>query len=296
MNRKQRAAVILLAVLLVIIALAPGCLKQESSAPNPAEFKSGTLTIRGKGVEKTLEYQAEELKSIEEARASESYSTVNNVGTKSFFRGEGIKLSYLLQAAGIRESAQSILIMGADGYTAVFTREQLEEPRFCFPGLAEGSEEEAREVPVLLSWKTQEGSKDFDLAARGSLCLLLGQTGLNNVVVPAFVKDVVLIDVSTEQPGQWDAIIAIPDPGQIKAGTDIVLSHPDMDAVKIYYTTDGSVPNEKSSIYNPSTSYFKPEMNQPIAIDQDTVIKAVAIGFGRNNSPIAVFEYYDVQD
>ncbi len=295
MNGRIRFTKITIAVLLmVILALSAGCQnpKQENSLP---DFEPGTLTITGNGVEHPIKYKAEELKSLQEALASECYSNVNNVGTKNYCVGKGIQFSYLLKKAGIRDTAQTITIMGSDGYTAVFTREQLEEQRFYFPGLMEGSEEEAQEVPIILAWEYQEGTSDLSKAKSDGLCLLIGQTGLNDVVVPAYVKDVVLIEASTSEPGQWETVCASPAPGKVEEETDIVLSHPEQDYVKMYYTMDGSTPDAKSFLYNPSTSYFKPEMNRPIAIDQDVIIKAIAIGFGKRNSPVAVFEY-DVQE
>lgn len=44
-------------------------------------------------------------------------------------------------------------------------------------------------------------------------------------------------------------------------------------------------------VYNPSTTYFKPELNQAITVNQDVTIKAIAVGFGKDDSQVAVFEY-----
>lgn len=294
MNRPLKMTGLLAAALLIVfLTLSAGCLNKDQQSPgnNLSEFKPGTLTIRGDGTEHSVRYKVSELKNLQDALASGCYSTVNNVGTKSCWVGKGVQLSYLLKQSGIKDSAKIITVMGRDGYTAVFTREQLEEQRYYFPGLMEGSEEGAEEVPAILAWEYQERQTDLSKASNGPLCLLIGQTGLNNVVVPAYVKDVVLIEISISDPGQWDRVSVSPKPGKVQAGTDIILSHPEMDSVKIYYTLDGSTPNEKSLMYNPGTSYFKPELNHPIAIDRGVIIKAAAIGFGKRNSPAAEFQY-----
>ncbi len=298
MNKRLKLTKILFVLFLMSIFIySAGCLNQKpaDTGLNLLNFEPATLTIRGDGVEHPVHYTMDQLMSMSEALVGECYSTINNVGTKNYFVGKGVKLSYLLQKAGIRENAQTIKVMGYDGYTAVFTREQLEQPRYYYPGLMEGSEEEAKEVPAILAWEYQEGEQDLSKVRSGSLCLLLGQSTLNNVVVPAFVKDIVLIDISVAEAGQWDAVSAHPAAGKVEPGQDIALTHPEMDSVKIYYTIDGSTPDEKSFIYNPGTSYYKPELNRPIVIDQDMIIKAIAIGFGKENSPVVVFEY-DVKE
>jgi hypothetical protein len=290
MNKRLKLSLLALFVVSIFIH-SSGCWNQTNTGPKLQDFKPGTLTIRGDGVEDQVSYTMDQLMEMAEATVEECYSTLNNVGTKKYYVGKGIKLSYLLQKAGIREDAQSIKIIGFDGYTAVFTRQQLEQKRYYYPRLMEGSEEEAREVPAILAWEYMEGEQDLSKARSGKLCLLLGQSTLNNVVVPAYVKDIVLIEISVAEAGQWDMVSANPASGMVDPGQDIVLSHPEMDSVKIYYTMDGSTPDEKSLIYNPGTSYYKPELNRPITIEQDVIIKAIAIGFGKENSPVAVYEY-----
>jgi len=61
--------------------------------------------------------------------------------------------------------------------------------------------------------------------------------------------------------------------------------------VKIYYTLDGTVPDCNSLIYNPSTSYFQPELTLPITIDNTVTIKAIAIGYGKENSDVSTFQF-----
>jgi len=66
----------------------------------------------------------------------------------------------------------------------------------------------------------------------------------------------------------------------VLTGTEIILSCKD-EGAQIYYTIDGSEPLLTSSIYN-----------NPIIIQQDTVIKAIADKEGLDESPTVVYEYY----
>lgn len=295
MNRHMGLTrVLLVMVMFAGLSLLTGCHPQNANTDQGTDKTGSTpgyLTITGTGVRQQTSYTLEELKNMDEALVGESYSAVNNWPAPKFYVGKGIRLDYLLSKAGIEDGAQTIIVRAGDGYNITFTRQQLEEERFCYPNLLKGSEEGAREVPAILAWEYREGTSDLNKAVSGSLCLLLGQKGLNDAVTSAYVKNVVRIEVLDNPPGQWDAVQAEPASGTIKGGADISLSHPDQDRVKIYYTLDGSTPDEHSPVYNPSTSYFQPELIKPIRIDKSVTIKTIVIGFGKNNSPVAAFEY-----
>lgn len=286
---------LLVFLLIVGLSLLIGCHSQnpESNSHDTGQPEStpGLLTVTGTGVENQTKFTLTELKNMEDALASECYSTVNNWPSKKFFVGKGVKVSDLLKKAGIKNDAQTIIVWASDGYFATFTREQLDERRFYFPNLLEGSDEGAREVPAILAWEHREGSNDLSKAAGGKLCLLLGQKGLNDVVAPVYVKDVVTLEVLNSPPGQWSVVQAEPAPGKVKRGTEVVLSHSQLDQVKIYYTIDGSTPDEKSLVYNPSTTYFQPNLIKPITVDKSVIIKTRVIGFGKHNSQVATFAY-----
>lgn len=293
MNRQNRIIKRIIVILLVLgLSLGTGCYSQKQAGTSQEiDSRTDILTITGSGVEQETSFTISELKNLEDALVSACYSTVNNWPTKKFWVGKGIKVSYLLEKAGIKKGAQTVIVWAADGYNATFTRDQLEEKRYCFPNLKEDSEEGAVEVPAILAWEYWEGTDDLDKAASGNLRLLLGQAGLNDATAPVYVKDVVKIEVLTGAPGQWEAVQAKPVPGKVKPGTRIVLAHPEQDRVKIYYTIDGTTPDEKSFLYNPSTSYFQPDLIKPITVDEPVLIKAVVVGFGKNNSQVATFAY-----
>ena len=76
-----------------------------------------------------------------------------------------------------------------------------------------------------------------------------------------------------------------PAPGKVKPGTEVVLSHPEEDLVKIYYTLDGSEPDRQSLIYNPSTSYFRPELNKPITVEKNSYHQSLCRWFWETRQP-----------
>jgi len=293
-------------LLVVILSLLTGCHSQKqatnSNAPGTATESTAqtegkpdrgqvVLTITGNGVEHETKFTLTDLQSMEGTPAGACYSTVNNWPTKKFFVGQGVQVTQLLKKAGIKNDARTIIVRAADGYSVTLTREQLEEKRFCYPNLLKGSTEGAREVPAILAWEHQEGTSDLNKAVGGNLRLFLGQKGLNDVVTAAYVKDVANIEVSTAPPGQWDVVQAQPAPGKVKRGTGVVFSHPGQDLVKIYYTIDGSTPGVNSLLYNPSATYFQPDLNKPVPVDKPVTIKAVVIGFGKHDSQVATFKY-----
>lgn len=308
-NRQSRILIMLTAVLLVIcLVMLTGCQGQKQGDPPAAAGRATestgeptgetgetgsepAVTITGDGVGHEVKFTLTELKNMEEGSAAVCYSTVNNWPAKKFVVGKGVRVAYLLEKAGIKENAQRITFRAADGYNASLTREQLTEKRFCFPGLLQGSSEGAWEVPAILAWEYEEDTSDLSEATSGKLRLLLGQKWLNDVVTAAFVKGVSTIEVSAAQPGRWSEVQAGPAPGKVKRGTEIALSHPQQDLVKIYYTIDGSTPDEKSLVYNPSTTYFQPDLNKPIPVYKPVTIKTVVVGFGKHNSRVSTFKY-----
>ncbi len=295
MNKQFMLIKILIMIwfLLALSLLLTGCQQQENTGFNTKqpEFIPDHLTITGNGVERTKVFTLSELKSMEDAQVNECYSIVNDWPTKKFMVGKGIKITSLLKTAGIKPDAQTIVVWAADGYNATFTRAQLKDKRFFFPGLLEGIENGAKEVQAILAWEYREGTDDLSQTVSGNLRLILGQKGLNDSTAPVCVKDIAALEVMTEAPGCWEKVNADPVPGKIKPGTSVYLNHPHQDKVKIYYTIDGSTPDEKSLLYNPSTSYFQPELIKPITINNSMIIKAIAIGFGKYNSEVTAFAY-----
>jgi hypothetical protein len=247
--------------------------------------KTVVLTINGDGVSRTTEWSMEELKSLGATTAN--FSMVNNWPTKKLWTAEGVTLTKLMEAAGMTSGAKTITVTAADGYSKTFTKSQFMDSHYYYPNVASGSTAGAASVAGMLCWSSAEQGKSAD----NSLRIMLGQRGINDVNTDASVKDVIRITVSTAAASQWGSPTPSVAPGTVAAGTQVALDFDYLDSVRIYYTTDGSNPTYNSSVYNPSTTYFQPNLIQPISITSNTTIKLFVSGWGRNDSTIYTFNY-----
>ncbi|MCL1805698.1 MAG: chitobiase/beta-hexosaminidase C-terminal domain-containing protein [Clostridiales bacterium] len=247
------------------------------------------ITISGDGIEGELTFTFAELLALPDAAFEHAYSTINNWPASRFYAGRGIRVAAILEAAGVLDTASLITFRSVDSYETALTREQLlGGARYYYPFAAEGSDEDAEIVEPILAYEFKEGSADLANAAPGDFCLLFGQRSPFEHTNPAFVENISEILVSAAPPGQWREAGIFPASGRIEAGDSIKLQHPEFGLVKMFYTLDGSEPTELSTMYNPST--YRPELNKPIVFTENAVLKVLVTGYGREDSPIAVYE------
>jgi len=238
-----------------------------------------TLTISGDGINKTITYSRSDLEALKTIMAQHTYSLANNFPTEKTEYAAGIPLLYLLQQAEIKEAAQLIAFTASDGYKRIFTIEELlYTPRYYFPSTGE-----KQPVPVMVCLRNS--ADNFKSLEPMEFKLILGQRSIGEQTNPWLVKNLSLIEVSCEKPEKWAQVTFNRVSGP--QGVTLQLLHENIDSVKIYYTTDGSNPTVESKMYNISASYYQPQLNQPLVIDKTTVVKAVAIGAGREDSQLA---------
>ncbi|MDD3349802.1 MAG: chitobiase/beta-hexosaminidase C-terminal domain-containing protein [Eubacteriales bacterium] len=243
------------------------------------------LSVSGDGMEQNLFLSLEDLRSLKKGYLEEVYSTVNNWPVKKFAVGKGVDLTYLLKHGGIKDSAELIRVESADGYFAELTRKQLFGNRYCYLNLLSGSVAGAKEVKPMLAWAYENGSKNLSEAKEGELRLLIGQLGLSDVNTAPSVQHVTKIIVSVSAPGSWEKV-------SVTEEDDLLtLSHPKMDQVKLHYTLDGSEPTIDSPVYNPSTSYFQPNLIKPLSVKGTGTLKVKAVGFGKKDSEVTIYAY-----
>ncbi len=251
----------------------------------------------------------------------EWYSTINTWPTKSWYRGEGVKLTDLLKlAGGLKPGATLIRFTSSDGFSATFTvQELLNEPRYRFPNFIDyslpapdryfghipGDPSGAVRVEAIIahrSFSTQsieDIGDDEKFSDADANHLLYGQRAVTEQTGPLFAKYINNIEVLTDSPGKWDDPKATRGSGTVSPGTLVELSSNNMDIDKIYYTTDGSTPDINSPMYNWIARRWwsargeerVTEINRPIRITKDTTIKAVTIGPGKRNSDVVTFTY-----
>ncbi len=268
---------------------------------------SKALEICGDGVNKPMMFSLSQLQAM--PQYEHVYSTINTWPTKKWYVGRGVNLRDLLDLAGIKEDARLLIFTSSDGYEVTLTvKELLKDKRYYFPRLKEnhssdgsipGSAAEAVEVEPILALVSTEGSDNpADMNDMDSLLLICGQRAVAEQTNNIFLKYISKIEVLTAAPQKWDNPRASMENGDVLAGTLIELSNKRNDSDKIHYTTDGSTPTVNSPIFNWSAKRWwnqRPDslgnVNKPIEINQDTVIKAITIGPGKEDSEVVTFSY-----
>lgn len=276
--------------------------------PNPPEGDI-VLAIYGDGVTNPQEYTQSQLEAMRQYQ--EVYSCINTWPSKRWYVGEGIKLSELLNSAGMKGNAQQIKFYSNDGYYKTFTvQELLEDERYRFPkfksgnsdadGHIKGSSSGAVRVDTILALKSAEGTDNpAYMNDSDSLLLMLGQRAVTEQTGPQFVKYINEIEVLTSSPSRWDKPTAVPAGGTVASGTAVELHSTFDDEDKVYYTLDGSIPDMDSQMYNVVAKRWwssrgeatVKEINKPVLLTSDTTIKAITIGPGKLSSDVAEFTY-----
>ena len=243
------------------------------------------------------------------------YSTINTWPTKSWYRGQGVKLIDLLNAAGgLKPEATQIRFTSGDNFKVTFTVEELlNAPRYRFPkfmssglpGHLPGDPSGKVLVDTIIAHRSFSAQSYNDILDAENFnrsdanLLLYGQRAVTQQTNSRFAKWVVQIEVLTDPVPQWDNPTVNPAPGEVPAGTMVEMHSPFDDEDKVHYTLDGSAPTIDSPMYNwvamrwwSSRSDDLAEINHKIGpLNSDTTIKAVVIGPGRSDSDIVTFSY-----
>ena len=261
---------------------------QAIGAEDPDLYRIRVLDTAGAEL---WSFSEETLKNLPAERSGEfahAYSTLNNWPSARFYAADGFKVESILSEAGLLETTQTITFRAADGYEASLTREQLLGRQQYYPEQTE-SDEGAQPVFPVIAYRWKEGTNDIAGIREDKPTLIIGQRDRFEQTNPVFVVGVAEIIVSTEPCAIWPIAGGFPMPGPIARGETVKLQHPTIGLVKLHYTLDGSTPTTSSPMYNPST--YQPELTIPIQVTGPTVIKVLAVGYGKNDSEIAVLEY-----
>ncbi|TEB15757.1 Kappa-carrageenase precursor [Pelotomaculum sp. FP] len=243
------------------------------------------------------------------------YSTINTWPTKSWYRGQGVKLTDLLDlAGGLKPEATQIRFTSGDNFRVTFTVEELlNAPRYRFPnfmssglpGHLPGDPSGKVLVDTIIAHRSFSAQSYNDILDADNFSrsdanhLLYGQRAVTQQTNARFAKLVVKIEVLTDPVPKWDNPTVNPAPGEVPAGTMVEMHSPFDDEDKVHYTLDGSDPTIDSPMYNwiamrwwSSRSDDLDEINHKIGpLNSDTTIKAVVIGPGRSDSDIVTLEY-----
>ncbi len=225
------------------------------------------------------------------------YSTVNNWPTKKFYVNDGVGLSnlilhYLNRISADIDDVEKITVKATDNLTKTFTKQELlNDNRYYYPNIMTDDPSNAQARDTIIALESAQGTDFGDLNQDDGLKLVMGQRAITEQSNPWMVKYVCEINLVTTAPTSWTSPTASPGTSTVTAGTQVTLNHPSINGVKIYYTTDGSTPTVNSTMYNISATYYQPELNVPITINQTTTVKAIAIGPGYTDSSVASYTY-----
>ncbi len=266
------------------------------------------LVITGAGVTESKMFTQSQLEAMSQRQYV--YSCINTWPSKKWYVGKGVKLSDLLTQAGMKGNAKLIKFSAGDGYAMTLTvQEILTDKRYRFPNFKTGGDGDGHipgdpsgkvEVETILGLVSAEGTDDPSyMNDTNSLLLMLGQRSVIEQTGPLFVKNVNRIEVLTTTPGKWDTPKVTPSGGEVPVGTMVELHSLFDDMDKVHYTMDGSTPTIESPMYNWIASRWwssrgeekVAEINHPLELTKDTVIKAITIGSGKMNSDVVTFSY-----
>ncbi len=288
---KQKAWIRLFGVLLVLV-LGFGLFAGQAFAD-----ESDQIVVKLDGVDAVTYTRADLTSSF--SSYQQLYSTINNWPTKKFYATDGVVLSDILddyldeiEAEEDIEDIYLISVKATDNLTKVFTREELlDDARYYYPNLMSGDPSGASSRDTVIALENAQGTNYGSMSEDDGLRLFMGQRAITEQNNPWLVKYVCEINLITDEPDQWDQPTSSHASGTVTAGTQVTLNHTSINGVKIYYTTDSSTPDVNSTMYNVSATYYQPELNVPITINQTTTVKAIAIGPGKTDSAVATWTY-----
>ena len=275
--------------LLIVLLLCTACSgPADMTAGQPAAEGDTVLTIKGDGVKGETLWTLAQLQALTDGYKELSYSTTNNWPNYGHMSANGVSLPYLLAQAGIKSGASSFTFSSADGYFITLPYDQVFGAYYSYVNHGKDGSDGAFAIEPVIAWEWGDDGK----TRPENLRPFFGQAGPNDVNTAAFVKDLCLIEVSTDPVGAWPAPgVSIAGGSVVPFGTELEFIHENMDKIKIYYTLDGSEPDYDSPVYNPSTSYYQPQLTKPLVLTEDVTIKAFAAGFGQEKSPVVAFGY-----
>lgn len=282
---------------LVILCIVCGFL--AIITPNASAADDIALTVRGNGVNQTVQFTMDQLKALPQTTCD--YTGYNYYPSLQLYKNTtGVTLKTLFeQAGGLKENATIIKIKSSGGAFSYHTkRDLIDLPRYYFPAGEDDSDCSDWPPAGRGSWDGAVPAETMIAYINGGK-LIFGQqdplepTCCKGEQIEALLQPSCIIEVTTESPGQWDMPWAEPDSGSVIPGTTVKMHYGDdsLYHTRIYYTLDGSEPTVHSNIFNISYPTFRPWFNKPIPITGDITIKARAIGLGKLDSEVRTFQY-----
>jgi|GEM_PF-3543684 len=156
--------------------------------PPVKEEDKASIQVEGAGIEKSLSLSLEDLKAMEDHIFEDDFFSLNSYGTKEYFHFKGVKLSAVLQEAGLKEGAAAVTVAASDGYKLELTLEQALREDYI------DEQDSSKKYPVIIAW--QENGSDYDAEAGNPFRLVIGQKEAGDVNKPQWVMNIAKITVN----------------------------------------------------------------------------------------------------
>ncbi len=116
----------LAALILIMVLVAAGCGSQDNNdqvlvTKSDPVAEENVLTIEGSGVVGTTRLTLQQIQGMQLDIIQDDYFALNNWGTKQYFSFKGMSLWQLLSKAGVKDTAQQVVITSEDGYSITYT-------------------------------------------------------------------------------------------------------------------------------------------------------------------------------
>jgi DMSO/TMAO reductase YedYZ molybdopterin-dependent catalytic subunit len=153
--------------------------------PSAVKEIGSFLTIEGEGVNK-VQISLNEMENMQEALVEDSYFSLNNWGTKQYFDFKGVSLWSLLKSAGVKDSAQQVVITAKDGYSITYAIAEVRRDDYI------DEQNPAKKYKMIIAW--QENGKAYD-PKNYPFRLVVGQKAPGDLNKPNWVQNVQSIKV-----------------------------------------------------------------------------------------------------
>ena len=277
-----KAVVIMIVLTGAVVSVPTVCIADDGFVPAVRVVYEGTVKA---------EFSEAQLRAMPAENIT--YSACNHMANSRIYRGQGPSVLGIIKAAGIDidkvPENRVINIKAVDGYNVKITKKQLTETRYCY---SDKEEQTKTIVPAI-----------FDITKRGEGTLCIGQIAPTEQNYPAFVSYVAFkdddgktgeINITSETASKAPKPAIEKKTKTIEWGRQVDFSLKDFGKWdKIYYTTDGSVPDYNSEIYNYDTFSIPAvcrDLKVPEGVSSFTV-KAVTAAFGKTDSDTVTYKY-----
>jgi predicted small lipoprotein YifL len=144
------------------------------------------ILIKGSGVSKEIMINLPQLQNMKGQVAEYTYFSRGKEPKTAYNTYKGVKLSYLISMAGLKEDSQKVMVVGTDGYTASFSLSDVKE-------MLMDETDTGKSLPMMIAFA--EDGKTLDSAGGCPFRLVMGQKCEGDYNRQYWVRDVCSIVV-----------------------------------------------------------------------------------------------------